>query len=85
MTDPMTVARGILTLISENVDEKALELAHSTLEQGYPRDAVLYALVAAQNAHAPVSNEVRQLILKEFSWPTEELADIVTQLERIPA
>jgi hypothetical protein len=36
-------------------------------------------------SHAPLSDEVRQLILKEFSWPTDELADIVIQLERIPA
>lgn len=84
MTDPMTTSRGILKLISESVSAADLAKASSTLELGYPRDAIFYALVAARDSGASVSSGVRELILTGISWPEDELTDITSTLKDIP-
>ena len=83
MTDPMTTSRGILKLISESVSEAYLARAYSTLELGYPRDAILYAIVAARDSGASISGGVRELILTGISWPEDELKDINSTLNDI--
>lgn len=84
MTDPMTAARGILTLLSETVPESDLTLARETLEFGYPRLAVSCGISAAHKANASVSEHIRHLVIHEFSWPEDELADVLNELEHIP-
>ncbi len=84
MTDPMTTSRGILTLLSETVSEEDLSRASSTLDLGYPRDAIFYALAAARESGAAVSTGVRELILTGISWPENELEDINYVLKDIP-
>lgn len=84
MTDPMTAARGVLTLLSETVSEAQLAHARSTLEYGYPLLAVIYALSAAHEEQVPVSEDIRQLVLNEFSWPQDELEVVLNELSQIP-
>ncbi|MDH6277603.1 hypothetical protein M2118_000566 [Aurantimicrobium minutum] len=84
MTDPMIAARGILTLISQTVDEEDLTLAHESLDYGYPRSAVYYGVAAARQAEAPIAENIRQLIIHEFAWPEAELKDVMDLLEHIP-
>lgn len=84
MTDPIIAARGILTLISQTVDEEDLTLAHESLEYGYPRTAVYCGVAAARQAEAPIAENIRQLIIHEFAWPEAELKDVMDQLEHIP-
>ena len=84
MTEPMTAARGILSLMTETVNVSELTLAYSTLELGYPLDAVLFALVAAHQSNSPVNENVRELVLTELEWPQDELAEVMSELENIP-
>lgn len=84
MTEPMTAARGILSLMTETVSVSELGLAYSTLNLGYPLDAVFFALVAAHESHSPVSDNVRELVLSELTWPQDELTEVLSELSQIP-
>ena len=84
MTDPMTAARGILTLLSETVPESKLASARETLEFGYPLLAVINALSVAHEEQIPVSDNIRKLVLNEFTWPTDEHEAVMNELEKIP-
>ena len=79
----MTSARGILTLLSQTVSEEELTLAHETLESGYPLLAVFCGVAAARQTDSSISENIRQLIINEFSWPQDELAEIVDQLNHV--
>jgi hypothetical protein len=84
VTDPMTAARGILKLISETVAQDQLTLAYQTLDLGYPRDAILYALVAARDNDAAISSDIRKIIFSEVMWPADEQEDVSAVLNDIP-
>jgi hypothetical protein len=84
MTDPMTIARGIITLVSESVADEELELARETLEVGYPRSAIFYALAAARDNGGWVSSEIREIVLTEIIWPADEFDHINLVLRDTP-
>jgi hypothetical protein len=84
MTDPMIAARGILTLLGQSVSEEELTLARETLDFGYPRLAVYCAVAAARQTKSPIAGNIRQLIIKEFAWPEDELSDVLDELKYIP-
>lgn len=84
MTDPMTIARGIITLVSETVADEDLELARETLEVGYPRSAIFYALAAVRDSGGYVRADIREIVLNEITWPAEELEHINIVLRDTP-
>jgi hypothetical protein len=84
MTDPMTAARGVLTLLGESVPEARLETARTTVEYGYPLLAVIYALSVVHEERVPISDDIRRIVLTEFSWPHDELEVVMSELSQIP-
>lgn len=84
MTDPMTIARGIITLVSETVAHEDLVRARETLEVGYPRSAIFRALAAARDHGGWVSEDLRDIVYNQIDWPEDELEDIYVVLRDTP-
>jgi hypothetical protein len=84
MTDPMIVARGIITLVSETVADEDLEIARETLDVGYPLSAIFSALAAARDHGGWVNEDVRDIVYNQIEWPEDELEDINVVLRDTP-
>lgn len=84
MMDSMTVARGILSLISVTVPHSKLEAAYDSMGGGYPRSAIYIAVAVANQLNVPISQEIRDRILTQIDWPEDELEDIMSELKKNP-
>jgi hypothetical protein len=84
MTDPSTVARGIITLVSETVADEELDHAREKVEIGYPHMAIFLALAAARDHGGWVSEDLRDIVYNQIDWPEDELEDIDGVLRDTP-
>jgi hypothetical protein len=84
MKDPSTVARGIITLVSETVADEELDHARQLADIGYPLEAIFLALAAARDHGGWVNEGIREIVYREIDWPADELEIINLVLRDTP-